>query len=136
MTEMLVNPHRRPGETISIPRKQYTRCQDIQELNKNQMLAIMEAMNEEELDDPKLINDDRRKMRICAGSGLPPPKLMKVIEEQRNWATMLKNTNSQTREFITTANRALCENERKCREHVSNVIKAMPPQMLKNIVEI
>ena len=85
------------------------------------------------MDNPELLKDDRRKQRICEGSGCPPPVIMYVINEQKNWADMIKRMDPMALRVLTQEEKPKFANERQFREQLQNVAKAMSPQMLRSM---
>jgi len=97
------------------------------------ILIVIDAMSDDEINNPSLFKDEKRKMRLCAGSGMPPPFIQYVLDEQKRWEKMFKKMDKQTLQIMAQEEQPTFANERQFKEQIHKMAKSMDPQMLKSV---
>ena len=97
------------------------------------ILIVIDAMNDEELENPSLFKDEKRKLRLCSGSGMPPPFVQYVLDEQKRWEKMFRKMDKQTLQIMAQEEQPTFANERQFKEQIQKMAKSMDPQMLKSV---
>lgn len=97
------------------------------------ILLVIESMSKSELENPSLLKDNKRKLRISAGSGMSPAFVQYVIDEQKKWEKMFKRMDKRTLSLMAQNEMPKFDNERQFQEQIQKMAKAMDPQMLKSV---
>ncbi|EAY13903.1 SRP54-type protein, putative [Trichomonas vaginalis G3] len=98
------------------------------------ILVVIDAMSTSEIENPLLFkNDESRIARLCSGSGMPPPFVQYVINEQRRWETMFKRMDKKTLALMSQTEQPNFANERQFKEQVMKMAKSMDKEMLRSV---
>ena len=97
------------------------------------ILIVIDAMSTSELQDPTLFKDENRKIRVAAGSGMPPPFVQYVLDEQRRWEKMFKKMDKRTLSIMAQDEMPTFANERQFKEQVQKMAKSMDKEMLRSV---